>query len=344
MKSSLILSLSPNVGHISHVVAFYKMFIDLGYESSIHVNDKIRSFLPKGIKLLTKDAGDEFSVVLIESPNLRNVLEILKFRISGKCKVIYVYHEPLLSFSSFLKAGFSFSHVCWIYIGDLVEKFCVMMSSNVLLPSRKAMSNYESGIYKKLNANHLYFPLVFDDSKQNEIIDRGYFSYIGTVAADHAFEEFLNFACYIVKQNKLLQMRILIATSSEFDVPEILLNSSRVEIQKGRYLTNDEIDRYYSSTKVLWNAYNRMTQSGVLAKAFMFGTPAIMMRHNLNEFVHDGVEVVAIDDNKSNEQIENATRKIIEDFDKFSDNCRNRFLQSFYYKAHNSEMERLLQK
>ena len=139
----------------------------------------------------------------------------------------------------------------------------------------------------------------------------------------------------------LPQLRILIATSSEFDVPEILYKSERVKIQKGRFLTNDEIDRYYSSTKVLWNAYNRMTQSGVLAKAFMFGTPAIMMRHNLNEFAHDGEEVVAIDENKSYEQIENAISKIIEEFDRFSNNCRNQFLQSFYYKNFNEKMSEI---
>lgn len=137
-------------------------------------------------------------------------------------------------------------------------------------------------------------------------------------------------------------VNFLIGTKSDFEVPEVLEKSSRVSIHKGQPMTDEEIDAYYSSTMVVWNAYARTTQSGVLAKSFMFGTPALVMRHNLNEFTHDGDNVVAIDENTNFEEIEAAVANIRDHFESFSAGCRKEFEMSFYYKVYNEQFKRII--
>lgn len=171
---------------------------------------------------------------------------------------------------------------------------------------------------------------------------RLYFSYIGTVAADHSFQEYLEFVEWAVTNNKLENICFMIGTKSEFEIPEALKTSSRVAIHKGQPMTDEEINAYYSSSIAVWNAYARTTQSGVLAKSFMFGTPVIVLRANLNEFTRDGQNVVAIDDNTDQEQLAAAVEKICGNFDAFSSECRNEFEKSFYYRVHNEEFERII--
>ena len=82
-------------------------------------------------------------------------------------------------------------------------------------------------------------------------------------------------------------------------------------IQKGRPLSDDEeINEYYASTFVVWNAYARTTQSGVLAKRlYVWYTRYSPSEECLSEFTEEGKEVVAIDDNTSFEEVEGAVLK-----------------------------------
>ena len=192
--------------------------------------------------------------------------------------------------------------------------------------------------------NYHYLPLMYCDEREERHtrMPRLYFSYIGTVAADHSFQEYLEFVEWAVTNNKLVDICFMIGTKSEFEIPEALKTSNRVTIHKGQPMTNEEINAYYSSSIAVWNAYARTTQSGVLAKSFMFGTPAIVLRTNLNEFTRDGQNVVAIDDNTDKEQIAAAVEKIYGNFDTFSSECRKEFEKSFYYRAHNEEFRRII--
>ena len=162
------------------------------------------------------------------------------------------------------------------------------------------------------------------------------------MAADHSFQEYLEFVEWAVTNNKLEGIRFMISTKSEFEIPEIIKNSNRVSIHKGIPMTDEEINTYYSSSIAVWNAYARTTQSGVLAKSFMFATPAVVMRANLNEFTHDGVNVVAIEDNSDKEQIAAAIQKIYENQESFSTECRREFEKSFYYRVYNELFKKII--
>lgn len=343
-KLALVISLNFHPGHASHMVASYRQMEELGYESIYCVADRFVNYLPKDSRICVygKDELPNASVAIFLFPSQKNLLLIRKLKKQGT-KIVYIFHEPLAPMNVYRKAGFSYKYLAKLWVINRISSLTVKWSDLILLPSNKAVEYYKSNpLYK--NDNYHYLPLLYDDERTSELanIERKYFGYIGTVAADHSFTEYLEFVKWAVKENKLPQIKFLFATKSDFDVPQELLDSPRVIIQKGRPLSDEEINEYYASTFVVWNAYTRTTQSGVLAKSFMFGTPALVLRQNLNEFTHDGKNVVAIENNKCFDQIESAVIKTLKNFIDISKKCRGEFERSFYYRVYNEKVTKLL--
>lgn len=340
---ALIISLNFHPGHVSHMVASYKQCEELGYESTFFVADGFYDFLPKDCRIVTNvEKPPKADLAIILFPSEKNLPLIWKLKHKG-CKVLYIFHEPLASMKVYREAGFSPIYLAKLRVINHISALTVKWSDIILVPSRKAEKYYEENkLYTNKNCH--YLPLMYADEceKRHTKMPRMYFSYIGTIAADHSFQEYLNFVEWAVSNNKLIGLSFLVGTKGEFVVPEVLLKSDRVTVKKGMPMSDEEINAYYSSTIVVWNAYVRTTQSGVLAKSFMFGTPALVMRQNLNEFTHDGENVIAIDDNTNFEQIETAVIKIRENIDAFSVKCRKEFEKSFYYKVYNERFKTIL--
>lgn len=344
IKTALIISLRFHPGHVSHMVASYMQCEELGYESIYYVVPGFTTYLPKDSKIISSDASNrpKADLAIFLFPSQKNLPLIWKMKREGT-KVVYIFHEPLAPMKVYREAGFSWKYLAKLWVVDHISAMTVKWSDIILVPSRKAVKYYEeNSLYT--NKNYHYLPLMYADEREERhaLMPRLYFSYIGTVAADHSFKEYLDFVEWAVVNNKLEGVNFLIGTKSEFDVPENLKKSSRVTIHKGTPMTDEEINAYYSSTMVVWNAYARTTQSGVLAKSFMFGTPALVMRQNLNEFTHDGNNVVAIDENTNFEEIEAAVTNIRDHFESFSAGCRKEFEKSFYYKVYNEQFKRII--
>lgn len=343
-ETALIISLNFHPGHVSHMVASYRQMEELGYESIFCVAGGFVNFLPGSSRICVygRDELPKTDVAFFLFPSQRNLLLIRRLK-RRKTKIVYIFHEPLARMSEYRKAGFSYKYLAKLWIINRISGLTVKWSDSVLLPSKKAVDFYIANpLYK--NQNYHYLPLLFDDERTAEHMqcERRNFSYIGTVAADHSFKEYLDFVQWAVIEDRLPQVQFLIATKSEFSVPQELADSERVVIQKGRPLDDAEINASYASTLVVWNAYARTTQSGVLAKSFMFGTPAIVLRKNLSEFTEDGKEVMAIDDNTSFEQIEAAIMRIMSDFPRYSKYARKRFENTFYYRNSNHIIKEVL--
>ena len=341
---ALVISLNFHPGHVSHMVASYRQLEELGYESVYCVAEGFVPYLPKDSRISAygKDIVEKVAVAVFVFPSQKNLLLIRKLKRQG-AKIFYIFHEPLAPLKEYRKAGFSYKYLAKLWVINRISSLTVKWSDAVLVPSRKAEEFYRANpLYK--NDNVHYLPLLYDDERteQHACVERLYFGYIGTVAADHSFTEYLQFVEKAIKENRLPQLKFLIATKSEFEVPQSLAESSRVVIHKGRPLSDAEINGSYASTFVVWNAYARTTQSGVLAKSFMFGTPAIVLRKNLSEFTKDGQEVVAIDDNSSFEEIEKAVLRIIGEFEHFSYSARKRFEDTFYYRQYNDIMKSII--
>jgi len=344
MRRAIVVSLNFHPGHTSHMVASYRQLEELGYDSVYCVAEGFVPYLPKNSRICVygKDTVADVSLAIFVFPSQKNLLLIRKLKRQG-AKIIYIFHEPLAPMKEYRKAGFSYKYLAKLWVINRISSLTVKWSDAVLVPSKKAEEFYHANpLYK--NGNVHYLPLLYDDERTETYagMERQYFSYIGTVAADHSFTEYLQFVEKAIAENRLPQLKFLIATKSEFEVPQALAESPRVVIQKGRPLSDAEINESYASTYVVWNAYARTTQSGVLAKSFMFGTPAIVLRKNLSEFTVDGQEVAAIDDNTSFEEIEKEVLRIMGNFEHYSSAARKRFGDTFYYRKYNGQVKNLI--
>lgn len=340
--AAIIVSLNFNPGHVSHLIASYKQMEELGYSSVYYVNPLFAEFLPDNVSIITSDFKiPKCEVAVITFPSLHNLPLIQRLRKQGT-KIIYIFHEPLAPLSHYRASGFSYKYLVKLWIIDHINSLTVKWSDCILIPSKKAIEYYQKNPKYK-NPKVQYIPLLYDDEAINaRPCNRQYISYIGTVAADHSFDEFLKYVEKAIDYNWNPEYKFLIATKSEFDIPEKLSVCSRVVIKKGTPLTNEEINNAYSSSILVWNAYTRTTQSGVLAKAYMFGTPALVMKHNLNEFMVDKQTVFSIIDNTDVNEIQSGIDDIIRNFVKYTANCRDSFLSLFYYRNYNKILKEIL--
>jgi len=303
MGKALIVSLNFNPGHVSHLIASYMQCKDLGYNSVLYIDMQFLPYLPNGLNVIVygEKLPEAIDLAVFTFPSEKNLSEIKYLKRKLNSKVIYIFHEPLEKISVYRKAGFSIKKLLKLAIINEISALTVKWADIILLPSRKALDLYEANKKYKNNNKH-YMPLMYDDERQekNSLLSRKYFSYIGTIAPDHSFNEFIEFVNYAIMEKWLEELNFLIATKSTIEKTDKivkLIDTGRLTIVEGTPLSNEQINSYYVSSFVVWNAYERTTQSGVLAKSFMFGTPAIVLKKNLSEFTKEDVEVVAIEDN-----------------------------------------------
>lgn len=348
MGTALIISLNFNPGHVSHLRASYHQFEKLGYESYYYVNPSFKGFLPKESRALFygEDKPQAADVAIVWFPSQKNLQVIWSLKRKYKTQIIYCFHEPVISFREYYESGYTRIQVLLERMKDWIGAYTSNISNAVIMPSQKAYENYLRGkLYK--NKNAIYLPLLYDDERteKNLKTERKYFSYIGTVASDHSFNEYLTFIKWAYKQDRLKGIQFMIATRSVVECDEVLkemLNAKRLKLIQGKPMDDETINGCYASTFVVWNAYARTMQSGVLAKSFMFGTPAIVLRKNLSEFTMDGQEVAAIDDNTSYEEIEKAVLRITNEFEHYTSAARKRFEDTFYYRQYNDTFRKIL--
>jgi hypothetical protein len=172
-------------------------------------------------------------------------------------------------------------------------------------------------------------------------------SYIGTDAADHAFDQFVDFVHTAITNGWLPEQKFLIATRSlipdrQRHILSRHLQTGRIAISEGRSMTTQEINGHYQNSLVVWNAYHRSMQSGVLPKAYMFGAAVIVLRRNASEFVDNHGTGILIDHNDDFTEIRDAVEEVSRNRVAFSQNCRERFLNTFYYKVILDDFQRLL--
>lgn len=331
----------------------YGLLNDLGYDAHLYVN---RQFLKNEedclvksrIKLKHSDYRD-FKIVVVLFPDLHNTWNLFKFKLLGNAKLIYLFHEPIDNYLSFRHSGFTIKQILRLFLINEFNKFTTFISTYVLLASNKSYVTYRSR-YKYLNSRYFLVPLLFDDESKLCSVNtsgRKYISYIGSIASDHAFEKFCAFVVYAIKNNFFKDKIFLIATSSTLNTQikkELLSLGSSVNliIKDGVWLSNQEINYYFSKSVVVWNAYDRSNQSGVLAKSFMFGTPVLGNSLVLNEFIIDKINGIYLKNNSDEVEITAAIFDIMKDFDSYSTNSRRTFMKNYNYKKYISLFESIL--
>ncbi len=246
-------------------------------------------------------------------------------------KLIYILHEPVLGCRETLKEGNSIIKA----IGaNFVNFYICSQSDKVLLASKYAQQcceKYMPSTYKK----SAKFPLIFMDEASNFTdVRKKYFSLIGSFADPHAPLKFVNFIKESFNKPILFQIATKMTITRYLEDPLIkqMMCNGQLIVQQGKPLTSTEINTAYRNSICVWTAYRRSTQSGVLANAFMLGTPVIATSiGSFPEFVKPGLTGEFIDDYEP-ETILNAYYKIANNMEKMERACRNEFLEKFYYK------------
>jgi glycosyltransferase involved in cell wall biosynthesis len=330
----VIASINFAPGHVAHLRAYYHLCVACGYETILYLNEEYKKYININECVIVTDLKTVVSInpdIVLLYNVASKAIKFVRFCKSKGWKFIYVWHEPYSGWRQLVKEG--------SYIPRFVGACCVSLyichqSDNVFLASSYAMNVCRKYAYKMYKKSYK-FPLVFMDEAQEEAsVSRKYFSYIGTFCKPHASLNFLKFVKSAIGKSIKFQIatRTNITTYLNDPVLDEMQKNGQLIVQQGRPLTTEEINRAYQNSICVWNAYARSTQSGVLANAFMLGTPVIATSvGSFPEFVKPGLTGEFVNDYKS-ETILNAYHKIANNLDVMQSECRKEFLKTFYYK------------
>lgn len=330
----IIASINFAPGMVAHLHAYYRLCVECGFQTILYLDETYLKYIDRNEYTIVTD----LKAVIAINPNivlLYNVataaIRFAKICKSNGWKFLYVWHEPYPGLKQVLKEG--------SYIPQFIGAHCVSLyiccqADKVFLASDYAMEScykYTRSMYKKA----VKFPLIFmDEAQTKETTPRKYFSHVGSFCKSHASLEFLKFVKSAVGKSILFQIATRTNITEYLNDPilQYMQKNGQLVVQQGRPLTIKEITIAYRNSICVWNAYSRSTQSGVLANAFMLGTPVIASRlGSFPEFVKPGLTGEFIDDYEP-ETILNAYYEIAHNIDKMEKVCRNEFLEKFYYK------------
>lgn len=341
----LIASVHFGAGHTAHLQAYQKLSEECGYETALYLHkDYMKLFNNiQGMLFFAEDEVRAFKpdVVWIYNTGTEDI-ELIKLAKKLHSRIVYVLHEPYMGFRELIKDG-----SYWWKQGAacVLNDWICRQSDKVVLSSKYAAKNcrkYMRGAYKK----HVMFPLIFEDEMAAEKEKRQYFSMASAYGESKASDEFLNFVKKSAGRNDI---KFLIATRTDISarisdpVLKKMIDSGRLIVQQGRPLTEDEMNTAYRTSIATWNAYKRSTQSGVLAHAFMQGSPVIATHvGSFDEYVVDGKTGTFIRD-YSYLEIFNAYKRMEGNIETISSNCRNAFLHRFYYRNQEDRFRKIIE-
>lgn len=343
-RVAVVASRKFNPGHCSHLLATHKLLHELGLRVFMLLHPSFKSMdMGAGVSTVTNMRDlrrvGRVDLLVVTFPSVQALFDIVLMKCLYRTSVAYVFHEPFESVRSYLNAGFGARKTARICLISIVNWGIVLLSDKVILPSQKAAGLFRTK-YSRPRRRHAMIPLLFDDEAKSGDLgqERCYIAYIGTIAEDHAFDEFLKFVELAIGNHLFTNHRYLLATGSSLSSSvrvsvAPLVASGRMEVLEGRPLSNAEINACFARSVVVWNAYKRSMQSGVLPKAYMFGTPLLVSSSTRSEFFTDRRNGVLISDKYDFGEIKDAIANIIENFGEYSLACRRQFLDVFYYRA-----------
>jgi len=335
-----ICSLRFSPGHLSHIVAYAKLFREVSSEIILWLHQdysKLFSNNQFSVSWYPMEYPENVETLFfLYNASTKNHLVAREYKFNGT-KIIYVYHEPWAGFSEYLKEGFK--QTLKASIAHHFSTKTLKLADLVIVPS-----NYALRLYKRTdmryNENVVSIPLLLDDELDKEIDPKKkvHFSYIGHAVKGHAFYQYISIIKKLSKLDKNFKFQIATRTNigsllSSDSVLKKLVSQGRLVVKHGRPLTNAEINEAYETSLCVWNIYRRSTQSGVLPKAFMFGTPVIASNiGSFPEYVKSGENGFLVNEKVDAENIAEKLEYIDANIEHMALNCRNTFLQTFFWK------------
>ena len=221
-------------------------------------------------KLLNFKSSKRYGDVNVHlNSSIKTFILILTARLLRKRSVIFL-HEPINNlthkFSHYPKISQKLRLACVKVINDLICTF----SDRIIVFSDNSYLNVPARFLSKTKKSRLPFvdtharnPIAKNSTDISKII----ISYIGTVASDHAFDEFVQWVCQSNLDRQNIQFRIF--TKSLID-EKIISKLERIcDIHHGSVLSDAEINAAFRASTFTWCVYKSASQSGVLPMALM---------------------------------------------------------------------------
>lgn len=354
-RRAAVISLHFSAAHASHMIAIARLLGELGFAVTFILDERYLSFADfaaageaVGSRGVKKSQGETFDLAVFcnSSPGNRRLGRLLRARGSS---VVYIFHEPE-SIANLRHEGwrqmirFPFSTYCSIAT--------LRLSSAVIVPSACARALYERH-FLAYNRNVHIMPLLFEDEiaparPEQMRYKKRFFGFVGTACKSHGFDAFIAFAKYAIANGSTIQFTVatsvdltpLLRVDKELSA---LVRDGGIEIQHGRIMSNDEINGFYLKSFCVWNVYRRSTQSGVLPRALMAGTPVLASRiGSFPEYIREGKtgEFVGSPDDPA--AILEVVERMRQDASGYVDRCREAFLETFHYQANGNRLATIL--
>lgn len=357
MKKVYIMSAKFAPGHFSHMLAYYKLFVEAKCNPILYLDRLYEPFVNEAkeykCEYIDSSLKPYADIVLIYNLSRFDKHYIRQFnKTNKKTKFIFVYHEPWTGLKKCINNYITRKESLIDSIkafGRYIFAIPVLKKSKiVLLPSKKAQCDYKEYCLR-YNKNFYIFPLVFTDecTYRGSEKSKKYFSFISTASCSKNFDMFLSYVKY--KSKKSPDTLFQISTRSNIDIyidEELkkLISSGNLIINHGHDLSNSEINHAYEISNCVWLLYSRSTQSGVMCKAMMFGSPVIGSDLGSFSEVIDGSNGLILHDGYSLEDIEKSHEIILNNLELYSKNSRKTFLNKFYYKNQISNFSMIIER
>lgn len=123
-----------------------------------------------------------------------------------------------------------------------------------------------------------------------------------------------------------------------------MVDDGILRISYGKPLSNEEINMSFLRSICIWNGYRFVVQSGVLPKAYMFGTPVLATRvGSFPEFVQHGKNGFFLDSYNPVEIYEYLF-KIKDSLQRMTVECRKTFEETFLWRANVERMKKIIER
>ena len=327
-------------GHVAHLRAYRELFLDLGCEVGLFLDQGYDGFIDSaenvyfinGISDILEWKPDSILSYNIANENITLARQCRKKEI----KFFYVLHEPWFGLKDTLALG---RRMPRRIAANVVNYLTSHYACKVILASENGKQNYLTHM-KHCNKCYAVFPLIFcDDYDTSKDLERKYFSFIGGFTEPRACSAYLDFVRHALSNN--LDYRFCIATRNPIDgyltdaVLQNAIKERKLVVFAGRPMTSEEINQHYREAICTWNAYKMSTQSGVLPNALMQGTPVLVTdRGDSAGIISDKREGCFVSLPHENKEIQQAFEYISKHVDEMSRAARDTFHKDYEYKVY----------
>lgn len=237
----------------------------------LDVDDRYTPYLDRDVNGSRLSSHHEHRLAVFINPDKKLPLDLILRRLRRRRSVVWI-HEPEKNPIRRLRHAGGWLGVTRLIILIMFNYLCFLFADKLVVFSNNGFSNLPDFARSKCVVSSL----PFIDLAQGYELDKfekqqTVIAYIGTVASDHAFEEF----CTWVKQSKLTSVTFKVYTRSK--VCDRLIDQLGDSLQwSGEDMSSDYIALAYADADFIWCNYKVANQSGVLPMALMWSaTPLV---------------------------------------------------------------------